>query len=335
MSIEGPYLLFLGDLTDLRFAKTAAGLKDWAPERCVGEWRLGAGISLGLAHLSPSAAHALGARSLVIGVAPPGGCIAPSWIAPLVQAMEAGLDLVSGMHQTLASVPELQAAAQRLGRQLVEVRVPPSDISVATGRRRQGKRLLTVGTDCALGKKYTALVLARAFSDRGIEADFRATGQTGILIAGGGIPIDAVVADFIAGAAEALSPDAAETHWDVVEGQGSLFHPAFAGVTLGLLHGTQPDVIVVCHDVGRTHMLGLGAELPLPCVRETIDLALRLARRTNPDVRCAGASLNTSRLDPARAGDAIARLEQEIGLPVADPIRGGPDLDRLVSSCLA
>ena len=180
------------------------------------------------------------------------------------------------------------------------MRTPPRDIPVATGRKRSGKRLLTVGTDCALGKKYTALAIARAFEQRGIDADFRATGQTGIMIAGGGMPMDAVVADFEAGAAEMLSPDAAPDHWDVIEGQGSLFHPAYAGVSLGLLHGSQPDVIVVCHEPGRTHMLG-HPEFALPTIEETIDLNLRLGRRTNPAIRCGGVSLNTSQLSASEA----------------------------------
>src|SRR5262249_50997635 len=149
---------------------------------------------------------------------------------------ESGLDVISGMHNRLAQQPALEQTARRLGRRLVDVRQPPPDIQIATGDKRTGKRLLTVGTDCALGKKYTALALARAFTQQGIAADFRATGQTGILIAGSGIPMDAVVADFVAGAAEMLSPDAAPEHWDVVEGQGSLFHPSYSGVSLGLLH---------------------------------------------------------------------------------------------------
>src|SRR6476646_7999989 len=134
--------------------------------------------------------------------------------------------------------------------------MPPSPIPTGTGLKRLGRRLLTVGTDCALGKKYTALALARAFTTRGVAADFRATGQTGILIAGSGVPMDAVVADVEAGAAKLLSPDAAPQHWDVIEGQGSLFHPAYAAVTLGLLHGSQPDMFVVCHQPSRTHVLG-------------------------------------------------------------------------------
>ncbi|MGB4859084.1 MAG: DUF1611 domain-containing protein, partial [Dokdonella sp.] len=207
-TLPQPYLLFLGDTTEPGYAKTAFGLRDWVPEQCVGEYFVdGATVTAGLPFLDPASAYQQGARALVIGVANPGGFIPPSWIAALVQALEAGLDIISGMHSRLDDIPVLHAAAKRLGRRLIDVRMPPENIPVASGRRRSGKRLLTVGTDCALGKKYTALALARAFSALGIDADFRATGQTGILIAGSGIPIDAVISDFAAGAAELISPD--------------------------------------------------------------------------------------------------------------------------------
>jgi uncharacterized NAD-dependent epimerase/dehydratase family protein len=238
------------------------------------------------------------------------------------------------MHMRLADMPELAARAQRLGRQLIDVRHPPKGLPVGTGRKRSGKRLLTVGTDCALGKKYTALALARAFADRGIDADFRATGQTGIMIAGGGVPMDAVVSDFEAGAAETVSPDAADDHWDLVEGQGSLFHPAYAAVSLGLLHGSQPDVIVVCHEPGREEILGTPG-YRLPSIEETIDLNLRLGARTNPAIRCAGLSYNTSHLNEDEAIALMAAESERLGLPVADPIRGGEAFARLVDSCLA
>jgi len=333
-ALPRPYLLFLGDTTLEGFAKTAFGLKDWAPDLCVGELALaGATVSTGLPRLSPAEAYAKGARALVIGVASVGGALPESWVAALTEALEAGLDIVSGMHTRLTALPDLAAAVARTGRQFIEVRQPPPGLPVGTGRKREGKRLLTVGTDCALGKKYTALALARAFQSKGVNADFRATGQTGIMIAGGGLPMDAVVADFLAGAAESLSPDAAADHWDVVEGQGSLFHPAYAGVSLGLLHGTQPDVIVLCHEPGRTHMIGTAGYV-LPGLVETIALNLSLGRRTNPAIRCAGISLNTSRLNAAETASAFARAEAETGLPAADPIKGGEAFARLVTSCL-
>ncbi|MDC7812359.1 DUF1611 domain-containing protein [Sphingomonas koreensis] len=330
-----PYLLFLGDTTERGYAKTAFGLRDWAPEKCVGEYALpGATVSAGLEQLTPAQAHARGAQSLLIGVANSGGVIAASWIPALVEALDAGLDIVSGMHMRLADIPGLAERAQRLGRQLIDVRHPPAGLPVGSGRKRTGKRLLTVGTDCALGKKYTALAIARAFAARGVDADFRATGQTGIMIAGGGIPMDAVVSDFEAGAAEAVSPDAAADHWDVIEGQGSLFHPAYAAVSLGLLHGSQPDRIVVCHEPGRTEVMGLPG-YALPSIEETIDLNLRLGARTNPAIRCAGVSFNTAHMDAQAATDLMRMESARLGMPVADPIRGGEMFDRLVNACLA
>jgi len=330
-----PYLLFIGDVAEPGFAKTALGLRDWAGAICVGEMAITASaVTTGLPRLSAQEAVAKGARSLVIGVANRGGIIAPEWVPALVDAMAAGLDIVSGLHARLAAVPELADAATRYGRRLIDIRTPPPGIPVATGARRSGKRLLTVGTDCALGKKYTALALARAFVARGIDADFRATGQTGIMIAGAGIPIDATICDFTAGAAELLSPDAAPDHWDVIEGQGSLFHPSYAAVSLGLLHGSQPDLFIVCHQPGRERMLGSTAFV-VPDAREVIDLTVTLGRRTNPAIRCAGAAYNTAHLDPAEADALLAAERARLGLPVADPMRGGAAFETLVDACLA
>lgn len=329
-----PYLLFLGDTTEVGYAKTALGLRDWAGDRCIGELALPGGtVSAGLRRLSPEEARAAGARALVIGVANSGGFIADSWVPALVEALEAGLDIISGLHARLGDVPELREAAQRLGGRLIDVRCPPANIPIATGLKRSGKRLLTVGTDCALGKKYAALAITRMLHDRGIDADFRATGQTGIMIAGTGIPMDAVVADFAAGAAEILSPDAPAAHWDVIEGQGSLFHPAYAGVSLALLHGSQPDVIVVCHEPDRKTMLGYPG-YTVPEISETIDLNLRLGSRTNPAIRCGGVSLNTSRLSPKDADRLLSTEAERLGVAVADPMRPGTAFDRLLESCL-
>jgi uncharacterized NAD-dependent epimerase/dehydratase family protein len=329
-----PYLLFLGDTTEPSYAKTAFGLRDWAPDRCVGEWSCGgATVTTGLPRLTPKEARARGARALVIGVANSGGIIGENWMPSLLEALDSGLDIISGMHTKLNDSPQLKSMAERRGRTLIDVRTPPRNIPIATGRKRSGKRLLTVGTDCALGKKYSALSLAREFAKRGLSVDFRATGQTGIMISGGGIPMDAVVADFAAGAAEILSPDAPEQHWDVIEGQGSLFHPAYAGVSLALLHGSQPDVIVVCHEPGRTDVLGHPGYF-LPEIQETIDLNLRLGGRTNASIRCAGVSLNTANLDAAAAQRLLADESARLGVPVADPMRGGVEFERLVDACL-
>lgn len=330
-----PYLLFLGDTTEPGYAKTAFGLRDWAGERCVGEYALPeATVSTGLVRLTPAEARERGARALVIGVANSGGFIAPAWIPALKESLAAGLDIVSGMHSSLAAVPGLAEAAKHCRRRLIDVRTPPSSISVGTGLKRRGQRLLTVGTDCALGKKYTALAIARAFAERGLDVDFRATGQTGIMIAGSGIPMDAVVSDFAAGAAEMLSPEAPAGHWDVIEGQGSILHPAYAGVSLALLHGSQPDVFVVCHDPSRTRLLG-DEEFAVPAVEEIIELTVRLGSRTNPAIRCGGISLNSSSLAAPDAEALVASESVRLGLPVADPMRRGPAFERLIDSCLS
>lgn len=334
LDLPTPYLLFLGDAGDAGYAKTAFGLRDWAGDKCIGEYALpGVAVTTGLPVLTPAEAAARGGRALVIGIANSGGIIADNWVPALVEALDAGLDLIAGMHNKLNAHPVLSARAAALGRRLIDVRTPPADIPIATGLKRSGKRLLTVGTDCALGKKYSALAIARGFRERGVDADFRATGQTGIMIAGGGIPMDAVVADFAAGAAEMLTPDTDPSHWDVIEGQGSLFHPAYAGVSLSLLHGSQPDVIVVAHDVSRDVVLG-HETFALPTVEEVIDLNLRLGARTNPEIRCGGVTVNTSALDEAGTEALLERESQRLGLPVADPIRGGERFERLLDSCL-
>lgn len=328
-----PHLLFLGDVAEAGFAKTAFGLRDWAGERCVGEYALpGARVALGLPKLDPKTAAARGARSMVIGVANAGGHIPQSWFAALFDALEAGLDLVSGMHVRLSSVPGLQSAANEHKRRLFDVRTPPANLPIASGLKRSGRRLLTVGTDCALGKKYTALAIARGLQARRIDATFRATGQTGIMIAGEGMPLDSVVADFIAGAAEVLTPGAPCDHIDVIEGQGSIFHPSYAGVALGLLHGSQPDCFVVCHEPGRRHVLG-HPEFALPSIEQVIEQTIALGRLTNPEICCAGISLNTAALDVAEAQREIDRVGQRLSLPAADPMRGGPAFERLLDAC--
>ena len=229
-------------------------------------------------------------KSLVIGIAPVGGAIQSNWLPSLIEAMSVGMDIVSGLHTRLADYPELRAAASQYKVRLIDVRVPPDNLPIGSGQKRRGQRLLTVGTDCSVGKKYTALAIAKALKEQGVNCDFRATGQTGIMIAGSGIPIDSVVADFIAGAAESLSPDNAPDHWDIIEGQGSVFNPAYAGVSLGLLHGSQPDAIVVCHDPCRTNIVGC-PDFPVPSVSACIDINLRMARLTSPAVRWASVSI--------------------------------------------
>jgi len=321
--LRKPYLLFLGDVQDRLTAKTAFGLRDWCKEDVAGEWSLpGCSVTLGLERLSPQQAKGRGAGSIVVGIAPTGGKLPPHWIAELTAAAEAGLDIVSGLHTRLTSFPELVQAASQHGVRLIDVRHSDSTYAAASGRKRSGKRVLTVGTDCALGKKYTALALTADLKSRGVAASFRATGQTGIMISGEGIAMDAVVADFVAGAAEQLSPDNAADHWDVIEGQGSLFHPAYAGVTLGLLHGSQPDAIVLCHDPAR-RTIDDYPDFPIPDLQVAIDDYLRAGRLTNPNIRCVGLSINSSSLADAQCTAYFQRLTEQLGLPVCDPLRTG------------
>lgn len=330
--LRQPYLLYLGDCTQPTNAKTACGLRDWCPEHVLGEWSLpSATVSVGLLRLKPADAAARGAGSLVIGIASVGGRVPDSWLPDLEAAIAHGLDIVSGMHTRLTSFPSLVAAAQRHGVRLVDVRHSDITFPAGTGTKRTGMRVATVGTDCALGKKYTALALTTALRARGAHATFRATGQTGIMIAGSGIAIDAVVADFIAGAAELLSPDNAPDHWDVIEGQGSLFHPAYAGVTLGLLHGSQPDCIVLCHDPLRL-TIEYRPDHPIPPLADAAAQYLTAARVTNKHVRLAGVSINSSSLSDDAWRDYAARVSTELGVPVCDPMRGG--LDAIAASVL-
>jgi uncharacterized NAD-dependent epimerase/dehydratase family protein len=324
IQLHAPYLIFLADVADHVYAKTGLGVAQWCRERCIGQLRLrGCVVDAGLPDMDVKTAAARGARSLILGVAPMGGGIQSTWVATLTEAARAGLDIVAGMHQRLASIPGLAEAAIEGGARLVDVRVPPPNLPVGSGRKRTGMRLLTVGTDCAVGKKYSALTITQELKRRGVNATFRATGQTGIMIAGEGMPIDAVVCDFTAGAAEVLSPDNDPAHWDVIEGQGSLFHPGYAAVTLGLLHGSQPDAIVVCHEAGRRTHAGCPG-YPLPDLVECIDTHLAMGRRTNPKLRCVGVCLNT-RLVPA--GERQAWLEEvalRTKVACVDPLVEGP-----------
>ena len=203
MELRTPYLLFLGDAHDQLAAKTSAGVAHWRPEWCVGQFRLpGCGADLYLPDLTIEEAASRGAKTVIVGIANRGGVIAEKWLPPLLSALDHGMDLASGLHRRLSDVPALKERAARFGRQLNDVRHPTRDFDVASGKKRSGKRLLTVGTDCSLGKMYTALAIEREMRKRGMKADFRATGQTGILIAGSGVSVDAVIADFISGATE-------------------------------------------------------------------------------------------------------------------------------------
>jgi uncharacterized NAD-dependent epimerase/dehydratase family protein len=323
VELRTPYLLFLGDAHDELAAKTSGGVAYWRPERCVGQFRLpGCKVDLGLEDLTMAEAARRGAKTVIVGIANRGGVIGEAWLPSLTEALELGMDLASGLHRRMTDVPQLKSLADKLGRQLADVRHPTQEFDVGSGKKRSGKRLLTVGTDCSIGKMYTSLAIEREMRRRGMNADFRATGQTGILIAGSGVSVDAVVSDFISGATEFLAPANSADHWDVVEGQGSLFHASFAGVSLGLLHGAQADALVMCHEPTRTHMRGL-PHYKLPSLRECIDLNVAMARLTNPEAHCVGISINTSALEASAADSLLKQTADAFGLPCVDPVRIG------------
>jgi len=338
-TIEQPYLLFLGDAHDQLAAKTARGIVDWRPDWCLGQLRLeGCQASAGIADISIAAAAEAGARTLVVGVANRGGFIPEKWLDTLTEALDRGMDLASGLHMRLSDIQMLRDKANEMGASLFDVRHSKQEFPLGSGKKRAGKRLLTVGSDASVGKMYTTLTIERELRARGVKTDFRATGQTGIFIAGDGASVDAVVADFISGATEWLSPANAPDHWDLIEGQGSLFHPSFAGVTLGLIHGAQPDAIVLCHEPTRTHMRGLPG-WPLPNLNECLAANLGAARLTNTEVFCAGVAINTSQLSTDQAARMLSETSEELGLPCVDPMRqcdnfelGGvaPIVDRLL-----
>jgi uncharacterized NAD-dependent epimerase/dehydratase family protein len=323
VALRTPYLLFIGDAPDQLAAKTADGVAFWRPEACLGQLRLpGCKADLRLPDMTIEEAASAGVKTVIVGTTNRGGVLGEGWEPLLVQALELGMDLASGLHHRLTDIPALRDTAARHGRQIADVRHPTSEFHVANGVRRPGKRLLTVGTDCSIGKMFTALAIDREIRARGGKSDFRATGQTGILIAGDGVSIDAVVSDFVSGAVEWLCPANDPDHWDVIEGQGSLFHASYAGVTLGLIHGAQPDALVVCHEPTRPHMRGLPS-YKLPDLKLCIERNIEAAQLTNPAVRCVGLSINTAALDPGAARDYLRQTEDRLALPCVDPVRNG------------
>ena len=321
--IETPYLLFLGDAPDQLAAKVAQGIRDWRPDNAVGQFRMeGCKADVRLPEMDLAAAKAAGARTLVIGVANRGGVISAAWKKVLVQALEEGFDLASGLHNLLRDEEDLAAVAKACGRQLHDVRVPSVKYPIANGVKRNGKRCLAVGTDCSVGKMYTSLAVDMEMKKRGLKSSFRATGQTGILITGEGVPLDAVIADFMAGSVEWLTPDNDADHWDHIEGQGSLFHVSYSGVTMALIHGGQPDALILSHEPTRAHMRGLPG-YALPSLEALRDTALPLARIANPACEVVGISINTASMGEDEALSYLEATEQRMGLPTVDPFRQG------------
>ena len=323
--IETPYLLFLGDAPDQLAAKVAQGIADWRPDNAVGQFRLpGCGADVGLQDMTLQQASEAGAKTLVVGVANRGGVISQDWKDVLVKALEMGFDLASGLHNLLRDERDLVAAAQTHGGTLHDVRVPTDAYPIANGVKRSGKRVLAVGTDCSVGKMYTALALDQAMQKRGMKSSFRATGQTGILITGQGVPLDAVVADFMAGSVEYLTPDNDDDHWDIIEGQGSLFHVSYSGVTMALIHGGQPDALILSHEPTRERMRGL-PDYTLPTLEVLRDTALPLAKVANPDCQVVAITVNTQAMSDDEAQSYMAGVEARMGLPTIDPFRQGAD----------
>ncbi len=325
MHIVSPYLLFIGDATDQLSIKMARGAADWRPELCIGEFSVsGCTVTTGIEKMTIEQAAVRGAKSFILGFANSGGVLEKRWLPYILNAMEHGMDIVSGLHDKLTDFPELVEKAQQCQQQLLDIRHPKAEFVTGTGVKRSGKRLLTVGTDCSVGKMYSSLSLEKSMKKLNFDVDFRATGQCGILIAGQGVAIDCVISDFLSGATESLSPNNHPEHWDIIEGQGSLSHPAFAGVSLGLLHGSQPDALVICHDLNRTHMRGLPSS-QFPSIATTISLNLQAARLTNPDVKVVGITVNTSSVSVEEGKCICQQLSEEFSLPCVDPMRDGTD----------
>lgn len=324
IELQKPYLLFLGDAENRISAKTSIGIAEFKPENCLGFCKLPEGkvVIENLPELSIADAKAKGAKTFIVGLANSGGFVAENWIPHILQAIAAGMDIASGLHKKLEDVPAIKEAAKKHGVKLFNARFSPQDLKTGKAQKRTGKRILTVGTDCSVGKMYTSLVLEKALNKAGKKANFVATGQTGILISGSGISVDAVVADFISGAVEMMTPDIPENDFYVIEGQGSLYHPSFAGVSLGLLHGAAPDYIIMCHEPNRAHMRGLphykGVDL-----KTCIEANLQMGAITNPNIKCIGISCNTSAMTEDEAKDYLKKIAQEFNLPATDPFRFG------------
>ncbi len=268
-------------------------------------------------------ALALGPTSLLVGVATDGGRIPPALRGPIVAAARAGLEVVSGLHELLASDEEIAAVARASGARLWDVRVPPATIPLFSGAAYavEAGIVLAVGSDCAVGKMTAMLEIERAALAAGSRAEFLATGQTGIMIAGGGIAVDRVIADFVTGAAEQLVTGArADSEVLLVEGQGAIYHPAYAPVTFGLLYGSAPDVLLLCHRPGSATIAGF--QTPIPPLHELITEHEAILARIKP-ARVGAIAVDTSALDAAAAAKAVAAIEDETGLPASDPVRSG------------
>jgi uncharacterized NAD-dependent epimerase/dehydratase family protein len=268
--------------------------------------------------------EAPGANTLMIGIAPSGGRIPPAWRAVILDAINRGMDVVSGLHEFIAESPDFAAAAKKSGSKIVDLRKnDEQDVALRKNIREECLRIHTVGHDCCVGKMLVAVELTRALEAEGCDAKFIATGQTGIMIEGDGVPIDRVISDFVNGAIE--KQVLAHQHHEilVVEGQGSLAHPKYSAVTLGLLHGCAPHGMIMCYEAGRTAVHGM-EYIPLKPVAELIDVYETMANLISPS-KVVGVAVNTRRLGAAQAADERRRVRDELGLPICDVIRDGPE----------
>lgn len=342
---DAVYIILADNLFGVHSAKTAVSAIRYFPQRVaavidaryagqVVEDVLGFGGDIPIVRDLDEALAAGGTppSALLIGVSPRGGQLPPDWIATIARAADRGLDLVSGLHQFLSDIPAIRTAAENAGVEICDLRRPPEPLSIAMGRAVavDAFTVLTVGTDCNLGKMTTALEIRRRLSQLGERVAFAATGQTGILIEGWGISVDAVIADFIAGATERLVLEAAQRTGPggiiLVEGQGSLLHPAYSGVTLGLLHGSTPHALVLCHDVARARIRSDGEYdfVQMPKLSEMIRIVESAAAWLRP-APVVGISIKTDTLPVDAAREVLRRASEETGLPATDPVRFGAE----------
>ena len=313
MNIPTPYLVFLGDAKDFKQAKTAFGISEWRPDLCVGQQKLPeCEVDLGLTDMTSGEAYAAGAKTFLIGISPFTTELPKNYLGAVMDAMAAGLCVANPDYAKVCGV------------QIYNFRHRPIKYPKGTGEKRTGLRLLTVGTDCCCGKKFTAVSISRALTKLYVLNTFRSTGQTGFLISQSGINNDTIEADFLSGAAEWLTPNNIGEHWDIVEGQGALSHPSFGAGSLSLLYGTQPDVIVMCHEPGR--LLHRGVNMLLPSLKEEIDYVERVARRTNPKAKVKAISLFTKYVEDKTHIDKAIDTANELGLCVFDP--GNDDINK-------
>jgi uncharacterized NAD-dependent epimerase/dehydratase family protein len=327
---EPTLILAEGFSTDTHYGKTMRGVLRYRREDVVaildseraGETEQGIPV---VADVAAALEHE--PRVALVGVATQGGRFPVAWRAILAECVRAGLAIENGLHQMLGDDPELRPLADEHGVELRDLRRPPEGLDCPTGENLEvpARIVLTVGSDCAIGKMTVALELDRAARARGIASVFVPTGQTGIAIAGWGISVDAVVADFLAGATERLVVEGHRRGGDLlwVEGQGSLVHPAYSGVTLGLFHGSAPHALVLCHRAGTTEVEGYPGH-PLPSLPELVELHERMSLPARP-ARVAAVALNTAGLDEEAAAAAVAEAARDTGLPAADPVRDGAE----------